>query len=235
MLFGNFDDSGKKCNSHLCLAGLLTLGDMMGSFNFKWRHLLLKHGISEVHMRDLMSLQSRKYPSSWDMQKRIAVECEFIDVITTSMTLGFGAAVDAIHWASLPRDFVKRNGDAQKFCFLRVLRQINDRLVKVQDRDYVSVTFDRDKEYSGSRLARFGELTEEHKDFRDRFIAIQFASSHVIYALQAADILAWETRKHLITQEREEPSTDGWERLFNGNTQFVGEYWDKEKIQELVG
>jgi hypothetical protein len=123
-----FDDSGKESDpSHrfVVLAGYMIGGDW-GGFYGAWRHLLIRHGIPSIHMKEILGIARNK---GWDIPKLNDVLREFIGVIKEAKLIGFGIAVDAAEWRALSKESRKMFGDAQEFCCSRILRRIMDRLI----------------------------------------------------------------------------------------------------------
>ena len=57
------DDSGKESqstNPWVCMAGYLAELEPLVALNGKWRQLLIRHGISEIHMKNLIPMEDRK-------------------------------------------------------------------------------------------------------------------------------------------------------------------------------
>jgi hypothetical protein len=95
-----------------------------GRFQNLWGHLLIKHGLPDVHMKVILKLAKQK---SWDIPKLNEVLQEFILSIKSAPGLiGFGVAVDADEWRKLKPERKHRFGDAQEFCCSRIVRRITD-------------------------------------------------------------------------------------------------------------
>src|SRR6185312_7221924 len=92
-----------------------------------WRHLLIKHGLPHIHMKDILQIAQAR---GWDIPKLNTVLREFIAAIQSANLIGFGVAVDANEWRALSKERRKRFGDAQEFCCTRILRRIVDRLTE---------------------------------------------------------------------------------------------------------
>ena len=103
----------------------------------------------------------------------------------------------------------------------------------------LSVTFDQDFEFARRRLPMFIELRKRDPRLRANLAQVSFASSKHFTPLQAADMLAWETRRqvaHLVGEAR--PSGQ-WNDLMNplpyGESAFaVGEHWTQEWFDEQI-
>lgn len=230
-----FDDSGKESDisqRFVVLAGYMIGGDW-GGFYQAWRHLLIRHGIPQVHMREILGLARNK---GWDTAKLNDVLREFIGVIKEAKLIGFGVAVDAAEWRGLSKERRRMLGDAQEFCCSRILRRIMDRLNEAGFlNEPLSVTFDQDFEFARRRLTLIDETRKRVPQIRRHLVQLSFANSQHFYPLQAADLLAWETRRHLANMIDGESGTARWKELMTalpyGELDYAaGEYWNKEWI-----
>jgi hypothetical protein len=157
-----FDDSGKESDhTHrfVVLAGYMAAdGWPWNRFYQSWRHLLLRHGLPRIHMKEILNAGRGK---GWDIPTLNAVLREFVIAIKESQLIGFGVAVDATEWRRLSKDRRKAFGDAQEFCVSRVLRRIMDRCTESGFPDEpLSITFDRDWEFARRRLTLIEELSK---------------------------------------------------------------------------
>jgi len=105
MIQGFFDDSGKESdpsNRIVCAAGYLAAPTLWSGFEELWRHLLIKHGISWLHMKDFLNSKSSEYSYlNWDWPKKQRVLEDFSGAIKISNLIGFGVSVDAGAWQRL--------------------------------------------------------------------------------------------------------------------------------------
>jgi hypothetical protein len=232
-----FDDSGKESDhTHrfVVLAGYMAAeGLPWNRFYQAWRHLLLRHGLPHIHMKDILGIAQAK---GWDIPKLNEVLREFIAAIKDAQLIGFGVAVDANEWRALSKERRKRFGDAQEFCCSRILRRIVDRLNEAGfPEEQISITFDRDWEFARRRLTLIEEISKRAPQIRRNLAQLSFADSEHFYPLQAADLLAWETRRELAHRIEGERGTARWAELMTalpyGELDYAaGEYWNKEWI-----
>lgn len=236
-----FDDSGKESaqnEPYVCMAGYMADFSYWTLFFQQWRDLLIKHGISCIHMRDLIPLQGEYKRLGWDPQKRDKVLTDFIRIIKENQLIGFGIGVDANHWHSISEDVRRKYGNAQDFCFQRIMRMVIEKLKATKPEDVVSVTFDTDPEFARVRLNRFFEIWAHDNNAREYLAAITFANPKIYVQLQAADLLAWETRKDLVQKSGGYTSTPRYKDLFTALLDYELEYWselwDKEELDEKL-
>ncbi len=231
-----FDDSGKEGQAdhrHVCLAGYIGHDQFWWNYQQKWRHLLIRHGIPAVHMKNWLKISAEK---RWSVAKRNEVLSEFIVAIRESQLIGFGVAVDADVWRALPKERRKAFGNAQEFCFQRIVRRVMDRLKRANERDPIALIFDRDFEFARPRLSLLEHLHKVYPEVADRIAQISFADAGVFSQLQAADVLAWQTRRHLYNQEGQKPEMPAWRNLFeilpHVELDYEGEFWDQELMEK---
>jgi hypothetical protein len=183
------------------------------------------------------ALQRKK---GWDIPKLNSVFTEFSTVIRISNLIGVGVGVNMEAWRALPKSTRQLIGDAQIFCCSRVVRRIMDRLETVGLRhEKLTIIFDQDFAFAPKRLKLFAELKKYYEPIRTRVAQVSFADMRTFYPLQAADMLAWETRRELVNRSGGRESNARWKELMtalpSGQIEFAaGEFWTKEWFdQEL--
>jgi Protein of unknown function (DUF3800) len=232
-----FDDSGKESepsNRFVVIAGYLAVDEVWGRFQNVWGHLLVKYGLPGVHMKEILGIARQK---GWDVPKLNEVLQEFIVAIRAAPALiGFGIAVDADEWRNLSPERRRLFGDAQEFACTRIVRRIRDRLNEAGlHREQMAMFFDQDFEFARRRLTLFEHITKRSRDLRESLTVLSFADARHYYPLQAADLLAWETRRHLINLVGGQRDTTRWTDLMaalpSGVFDYAGEFWDKALIE----
>ena len=204
MIQGFFDDSGKESDSNnkiICVAGYIAAPGMWNAFSELWRSMLLLHGLHWLHMKDFMNDESSEYSHlarSWD--KKQAILQDFSSAIKMNHLAGFGVSVDAEVWKRMPRDVVRAEGDAQQFCFTRMLKMVVERVKRSAPDEKISISFDCDKNFTPARFQRYIRLRENLSDPAKYLAGFNICEPKVFTPLQAADLLAWETRKDLLRQ-----------------------------------
>lgn len=236
------DDSGKESDprgQYVVMAGYLATDSHWSFFQGAWVHLLLKHKIDHIHMRHLIPLQGVYNDLGWNTAKRDEVLADFIGAIKNADLIGFGVAIDAVAYRSiLPEAFRKKEGDAQQFCFLRIARMLANRMKRAGLDDFLALTFDTDREFAAARFRLFLEIWNRDPEARVYLASIAFADVLKYPQLQAADMLAWESRKDLIQQTGGHESTGRWKDLFTAfpgrPLDYDGELWDEVEIRKTL-
>lgn len=75
---------------------------------------------------------------------------------------------------------------------------IVERLKQSRPDDWVSLYFDCDEEFTPARFKRFIRLRKRRPEVSKYFRAFSVADPKSFLPLQAADLLAWQTRKELM-------------------------------------
>jgi Protein of unknown function (DUF3800) len=227
-----FDESGKEGDpSHrfVVMAGYAA-GDW-NNFQRSWRSLLLKHGLPSIHMKKILGIAKEK---GWDLPRLNGVLSEFVSVIKESWLIGFGVGVDVEAYRAIPADIKKQFGDVQIFCCSRILRRLMDHVrAGGFENESLSITFDRDYGFARPRMKLMEELSKRDPIMSRRIAQVSFANSDYFYPLQAADLLAWETRRQLMNNLTDKPSTSRWTELVSvlpseDYSYAAGEFWTKE-------
>ncbi|HLX86540.1 MAG TPA: DUF3800 domain-containing protein [Terriglobales bacterium] len=238
-----FDDSGKESeanNPFVCIAGYMAVGDDWWTMlSNAWAHQLVKHGLPWVHMKEFMNDQGDYRPPEWDWPKKKAVLEEFIKIIKGCQIIGFGVAVDAVAWRKLPKELTKIEGTAQEFCFMRIIRAIVERLKMSRPDDWVSLYYDCDEEFTPARFKRFIGLRKRRPEVGKYFRAFSIADPKSFLPLQAADLLAWQTRKELMRKLGGHESRPEYKFLFEATTPFdfhdyASEFWTEPELEEKI-
>jgi hypothetical protein len=189
-------------------------------------------------MNDLISLQGPYKALGWETSKRDAVLTDFIDVIRNNIIAGFGVGVDSKYLRSIPKEFQKLIGDPQMLCFQRILRIVVNTLHRVGYQSTITVTFDDCEEYSVRCYRMWSRLRQLSPELGELIPSISFADDCKFFPLQAADLLSWETNKHLRQMAGKYKTRLTMERLMQSTTpgyglEYISELWDDENIDRL--
>src|SRR3984893_3003258 len=153
------DDSGKESQTtmpYVVMAGYFADQDVWTALHADWHQMLLKHGISGLHMRQLIPIEGEYKERGWDVPKRDDVISDFISAIKKANLTGIGIAIEMAYWRNLKKQYPDvKFGSAQEFCFQRILRKIVDRLHAAQLEGEVAILFDRDPEFAANRMNIF--------------------------------------------------------------------------------
>lgn len=238
------DDSGKESQSTMpwvCMAGYLATHDAFMALSEKWIGLLVKHGISQIHMKELIPMEGEYKKLGWDTKKRDDVVNEFVDAINETPMTGAGVAVEMAAWRKRKKAYPKFPwGTVHQFCLERIMRRIVDRLHDVLHADQpLALVFDTDQEFGVARFNLFCALMKHDPRAAQRLVSITFGHPRWYPGLQAADLLAWETRKELMQQRGGYRSTTRWQAMFTQMPNYhleypIGERWNDEQFDKSM-
>jgi hypothetical protein len=218
------------------MAGYIAHASMWVKFFTNWQQSLLKYGISSIHMRELIPIEGEYKQLGWTIQTRDAVIEEFINIIKACQLVGFGVGLDATFWRQIPKDVTRVHGNAQEFCFTRIIRLVIERLSAIGEEEGLSLIYDRDMTFAKTRLNLFEAIRRRDQRAARQLIAITFADTRYFLGLQAADILAWETRKQLVQRAGGHQPTKRYQQLFEAmpdiELDYSGEFWDGSSLLE---
>jgi hypothetical protein len=231
------DDSGKESQATMpwvCMAGYLADYDVTVSLIEKWHQLLITHRIRERHMKHLIPISGPYAKLGWDTEKRDAVVHEFIQAINETHMFGVGVAVEMAAWRKRKKDHPELAwGTVQQFCLERILMRVIGQLQDAGMDDSLALVFDTDPEFGITRFNLFCALMGHDERAARRLTSITFGHPEHYPGLQAADLLAWETRKELMQKKNGQQSTRRWQAMFTRMPDYhleytVGERWDDE-------
>lgn len=239
MLHGFFDDSGKEgdpSNRIICAAGYIAPPSVLNSFQEIWKLFLVKHNLEWLHMKDFMNDKSSEYAYlGWDWPKKKSVLEDFSGAIKMNHLIGFGVSIDAEAWRKMPSHITKQFGTAQELCFMRILRMVVERLKRSCPDERVSIIFDCDQTFAPARFQRYLRLREYDEAASQFLSSFTVADPRVYLALQAADLLAWETRKDLLRQIDGHESRPEFKHMMLVLPGFFPDYtaelWTEEALQ----
>ncbi len=236
------DDSGKdgdQSNPFVCMAGYFGTNAAFEALHTQWGSKLVEHGITLVHMRELIPLKGIYRGLGWDEAKRDAATADFVEIIRKSSLHGVGVGVNVSDWRSFAADNPSLAlKSAQEFCLGRILRRTIESIEAAGMEGTVAMVFDTDAEFAPSRLKLFAALQGHDERANRRLTSITFGRPFYYPGLQCADILAWETRKELVQRSGGHNSTKRWNALFaqmpDYELKYIGEYWDREMLDEAL-
>jgi hypothetical protein len=234
------DDSGKESetkNTIVVMAGYLFPNmAALPPFEAHWKALLLRLGISWMHLKDFMQDQGEYAQFANDWPRKKATLEAFSNIIKITQPVGFGIGLDAEAWRKIPRSIRKKQGDAQMFCFTRMMKLVTDRMTIAAPRDSVALVFDCDMTFAAQRFQRFIHIRKEVPSAALHLEAFTIAEPKRYLQLQAADMLAWQTRKAMERNFKGLPARPDFDHFFEEIAgiipEYVGEEWTAQKLEE---
>lgn len=250
MLAGYFDESGTARDARiLSVGGYIATVDQWKRFQSEWWKVLSRSGldpsVTPFHMAEF---EARKQPhmkgktpfAEWSDKKANAVLQALLDVIRKRAAIGVVAAVSVEDYEAV-KGAPAFAPSRYHFCVMRCMIRTSRWALENGVTESVAYIFEDgagDKneifKYEVNRAAA-EYLADE--DFRRTYLldSLSFKSKLKFFPLQAADILAWETRRHSLsrgfrTVEGLRPSLH---RLLSG-LPHISEYYDEQELQRFA-
>ena len=190
MLHGYFDDSGKLQDHDVtALSGWISQLQDWEKFALEWNALLEKHNINEFHMAQLKG--------------RSGFLPEFADVIKRNILCGVGAAINTKVYRSMPQAFRKKAANPHFLAFSTVVKLAIDRVeafaqrTGLGDNVFLGLIFDQDEQLSQECFKLLNKLKKIDSRVRERVTGVCFCNRRQLVPLQAADLIAYETREEI--------------------------------------
>ena len=238
MLWAYFDESGKFQNTDfVCIAGYVSDDPGWESFTKLWGEMLRRHGVSAVHMKDLVALQGEYKDLGWTHTEKDKLIDEAISLIKAKALAGFGVAVNTKYWRSMSPEARKRIGDPHMLCFQRIIKLVIKNLTKAGITYPIAAIFDDSEEYGVRCYRMMSQLRREVPEVKERIGSISFADDQIYYPLQAADMIAYESAKELRQKAEGYKSRSSFSTLVtpDGSSaplEYDSEYYDGEALEE---
>ena len=197
VLHAYFDESGKEGDdqhSSVVVAGYLADLPSWHQFESNWQGTLTAAGVGALHMKDFANSYGEF--SSWkgDEERRSAFLAELVSVISSARLEGFGAVV---RLADLRRFNAERGQDISALPLALFLCTMH--MYVEHPTATIEVVFDcLDKPYTVFDEARRYGKSQPGGEISYTMIPLdgKQLNSRNVLPIQAADFLAWETRKH---------------------------------------
>ena len=157
------------------MAGYLADHQTLLKLYGEWSQLLIRHRISEIHMKQLIPIVGQYEKLGWDIAKRDAVLDEFIEAINETRMWGLGVAVEVAAWRRQKARHPKLDwGTIQEFCLGRILRRTANHLDAAKIDDSLALVFDTDPEFGAGRFNMFSALMGHREEMARRLSSITF-------------------------------------------------------------
>ena len=191
MFTAYFDGSGSPDEGKaLVVAGYLSIADQWSEFDREWRACLENEGVSSFHMRD--SAHSLREFASWKnderRRRRFLERLIRITKLRVRKSIGNAVILDAYNRVNAEYAFAESIGPPYALCGMACMKDVY-RWASKPKRQYampVCVFEAGDK-----HTTEFKQLIQRFPDWPDP----QFLSKKDCVAFQAADLIAWESRK----------------------------------------
>jgi len=189
------DDSGEEAECIVTCAGYLSFADEWQKFEAEARDFFNFEGVEYLHTVDLH--QRRDQFDGWDTPRTQRFAQNFFSILNRHVGLGFEFSVLKTRFKEMKAvHCVKREGSAYAFCFKGIVDRIvkNEGFLSVIDEPGVDLSFVVE---AGNKNNQ--DILEIFKDYRKkdprRFAGLVFEKKKTHIALQAADFLAYYSRR----------------------------------------
>jgi hypothetical protein len=229
------DESGSFGDTRvLAIAGYSAQAVEWARLEHAWKKMLKRIGVGVFHMRECLHRRGAFEGRTIDDSREALTQV--VDAILSHEVHGIGAAVllrdyDDVIVGSTREDI----GDPWHLCFRHVIKEVAERIDRLPKDEWVAFVCDLQEEYSGEAERLYRRINET-PDWPNRrqLGSLTFGSRQDEVGLQVADVLAYETFKHLddrlYTDRGIRKSLD---RLTQGRP-FYGEYYDREALLQFA-
>lgn len=200
------DDSGKlgnPNNNYTSLCGYLAHVSEWGRFSMEWENARLRWPVPPLHMSAVMypdrdqewAAVFKRWGKHWRKMRSLMVK-DFAAVIRSAQVVCVGAVVDAAHFRSLPDSVFKKamKEDPLHLAFHQVVMRGIELTEVIDKYSPITLTIDDDREGSLSCYKMLHSLQQTFPKVRERVHGIQSVNDRSYPSVQAADMIAYESR-----------------------------------------
>ena len=199
MLVSYIDESGHSGDSRIvAMGGIVGSHLQMDALGNDWNVALRAHGIRVFRMSELEG-SSGEF-QGWSKQQRESLLADLFGCLEKHFALIFGAAVIVSQYRSLPELAQDVLMDPWFICFHICVSEAAGLVMWHRDdasiMDKVAVFIHQQREYQSRAISGF-QFMKDNWDSGSRLGTCTPASTADIVQLQIADLIAYETRKHI--------------------------------------
>ena len=175
----------------------------------KWRAALKDEGLSFFHMAACVNGRDAPY-EGMDRERREALQRRFIGLINDTPLWAYAIAIELEPYANLMARMAKlgrREVKPYELCFQHTL----ERMAYVLDEggfragECVSYVFDEHEEHQNAATTLYDALKRSQHPAARRVGSLTFGNDRTIEQIQAADVLAYESRAHFRNRNMSDP------------------------------
>jgi hypothetical protein len=235
-----FDESGIHDGSRVfALGGIVARLEQIKWLADAWGQMLRKHQISEFHSTDLESRRGIYEGISKERQQQIFHNA--INVIGTYARTAFAGVVVIDDYENTIPSWAKKTaafGDKYNFCFQMCLGLVMEWIAHLDppmpDTDRIAFMFDQRERGQEITSTSYSQI-KKFRDADDHMGTLAFDSRKRFLPLQAADLVAYETYKHLDNLKLKSGRPPRIPiKLLGGKCNLYASYFPKGKLIELV-
>jgi hypothetical protein len=196
MQLAYFDESGiDGAHGTVLIAGFAARLDHWSQINSAWQGQLAADGINVFHYKDCVD-QTRQY-KGWNWETECKPHLDRLAAILAASPIG---AISAGFFGNWNRSIVDRPDlqvrfpSAYSFCFELMVKAIRDQMNRHGQPD-ITLIFSEQRTYRPRAL----DVWNWHRERKHwpEIMDVRYAEPKMVPALQMADMLAYETRRHM--------------------------------------
>jgi Protein of unknown function (DUF3800) len=210
------------------LAGYAAPALVWGEVERQWTQVLTREHLTEFHAAPCA--KGRDEFAQMSQDRRNVIWREFRAVIASTGMHGFGSIIDLDAYAALTPTWQQKRPkgftDPYYLAFQHQVELIASAAIDFPDTEQIRFVFDRRKqnqEQKAQRLYSGVQGSRKLRPFARRLGALRFCDSEARPGLQAADMLAYEIRRHfweVVFPAKPKPIRWQWEALRPMNVRF---------------
>lgn len=214
------DESGKMQKSeYTSFCGFVAYDLEWWRFYQEWESCRFSWEVPAIHMayihdptRDKSGAWGKvkdRWGNTWEHRKQDMLQA-FARVIRTSNLVCVGSTIDSEHFVKMPDKPYKQamGNDPLYLAFYNLVRNAIDKMDNVQGHHTLSVIIDDDQQSAHNYYDLLGSMRKQFpKDVSERISELGFANDVAFPGLQAADMIAYESRSLMIAK-KQDPDTE---------------------------
>lgn len=210
------DESGKlKQSDYTSFFGYIGHASEWARFGMEWDNARMRWQVPAIHMRAIRfperdkewSEVKARWGRDWEARRDLMLN-DFVQTIRSAQIVALGAVVDAKHFRSLPdSDFKKESRDPLYLAFHTVVMRGIETTEVVDKHSPISIVVDDDQDYSIG-CYKLLDVLRTHPDLmfskvKERIHGMCFGNDKSYPGIQAADMLAYESRRLMVEKIRD--------------------------------
>jgi Protein of unknown function (DUF3800) len=183
----------------------------------EWDACRLAWGVPPLHMRCVMNPDRdatgewqkvrQKWGSEWEVKRDYMLK-EFAEILLQSRLAAVGCVVDSEHFRTMPDSKFRTDMRNPLFLSLFILVMNSIDVIDAVNKTYsIGLVIDDDPQYAKDCYDLLLSLKRDFQRVRDRVTAMTFGNDAAYPALQAADMIAFESRS-LMLAKKANPDTE---------------------------
>jgi hypothetical protein len=233
------DESGIHAGSSICaIAGVVGSESEWEILERRWRRIIEDEGIAVFHMAEFESRQ-REF-ASWSNTRRHLFMEKLIEAIKARDVHCVGSALVRADYDGLSQDEKTwmTHGNPQYpyfLCFQHCIIESCHVADRLPAEEKVAFVFDRQQDFAAEATRLYNDLKDQQNWPNHERLAdiVAFASKRETIPLQVADLIAYESYKHLDNRLFHRQYPIRWPARQLGH-KFTGKYFDATAFSKLL-